>query len=74
MAYTQSDLDSITTAILALASGTRKVKATIAGNTMEYGQVSLGALRVLKADIQADVNDAAGASNNYAYISTSKGL
>jgi len=72
--YTAADLASVKAAILALGTGTRKVKATIAGNTMEYGQVSLPALRELRQEIQAELNEAADTSNDYCYITTDKGF
>ena len=74
MAYTSTDLTNVQAAILALSAGTRKVKATIAGATMEYGQVSLPALRELRAEIQAELDAADTTTSSHCYISTSKGL
>ena len=72
--YTAADLASVKNAILALSTGTRKVKATIAGATIEYGQVSLPALRSLRDDIQAELSEAAGTDNDHCYITTDKGF
>lgn len=73
MAYTQSDHDEITAAIVALGKGKRRVKATINGKSVEYGQANLAELKSLRADIAAEIAAAAGASDDYALISTSKG-
>lgn len=73
MAYTQSDLDSVQSAIVALAAGTRKTRVTVGGNTVEYGQADLPQLRALRAEIQAEINSAAG-RRQYFRIKTDKGL
>ncbi len=73
MAYSESDLTTIESAITSLAAGTRKVRATLNGKTVEYGQVDLAQLRSLRDQIQAEVSSAAG-RRRFVLTSTSKGL
>lgn len=75
MAYTQSDLDNISAAVLALAQGDRAVRVKFSsGKEIEYGRASLSDLKGLRADIQAEVDAAAGDTDDYSYIQTSKGF
>lgn len=73
MAYTQTDLDSVSAAITRLAGGARVAKCTYDGTTVEYAPSSLPDLLTLRSIMQADVARAAGKSR-YAVVSTSKGL
>lgn len=73
MAYTESDLQSVQRAILALASGKRVASVRIGETTVEYGQVDLEKLRRLEAQIRADIQAAAG-GKRFVLSATSKGL
>ena len=55
MAYSQTDLESVEAAILALAKGERIVTVSVAGNRVEYGQADLPQLRALRAEIRNDL-------------------
>lgn len=55
MAFTQADLDSIDTAIVALATGRRVGSVTVAGERIDYGTTSLDELRRLRAIVSAEV-------------------
>ena len=57
MSYTSTDLTNIESAILALATGTRKVRATIGDKTFEFAETDLGELRVLKSEIEASLGN-----------------
>lgn len=73
MAYIQTDLDNIQAAITALVTGKRRTSATIAGNRIDYAPVDLPQLRAMRAEIQAELNLAAG-RNRFVLVSTSKGV
>lgn len=73
MAYIQTDLDNIQAAITALVTGKRRTSATIAGNRIDYAPVDLPQLRTMRAEIQAELNLAAGRSR-FVLVSTSKGV
>ena len=73
MAYTQTDLDNLQAAITALVTGKRRTSATIAGNRIDYAPVDLPQLRAMRAEIQAELNLAAGRSR-FVLVSTSKGV
>jgi hypothetical protein len=73
MAYTQSDLESVEAAIVALASGQRVVAVTIDGVTVQYGQADLDKLRALRLEIQRELRFSAGRPSFY-LTRTSKGL
>ena len=73
MAYNQTDLDNIQAAITALVTGQRRTSATIAGNRIDYAPVDLPQLRAMRAEIQAELNLAAGRSR-FVLVSTSKGV
>ncbi|MDF1577684.1 MAG: gpW family head-tail joining protein [Desulfobulbales bacterium] len=73
MAYTSADLDEITAAIVALAKGQRVVSVRLDGKEIEYGKADLAALKSLRAEITAELATAAGTSDDYVYVSTSKG-
>ncbi len=73
MAYTATDLATIESAITSLAAGTRKVRVTMNGKTVEYGQVDLEQLRSLRDQIQAEVSSASG-RRRFVLTSSSKGL
>jgi hypothetical protein len=76
MAYTEANLADIEAAILALATGTRKVRLTWGDKSLEYGQTDLKALRALKSEVEAALvaADSARALPNYILSTTSKGL
>ena len=73
MAYTQTDLDNIKAAILALATGERVVRTRINDKDIEFGEAQLKDLRELRAEIQTEINAASGKSG-VVLIQTSKGL
>lgn len=73
MAYSTTDLMNIQSAVTALAAGTRKVRATINGKTIEYATADLDQLIRLREQAQAEVNAAAG-RKSFFLISTDKGL
>lgn len=75
MAYTwtETDLENIKSAILALATGTRVVRVTIEGETTQYGEAELPALMKLyeQAVSQYQVENS---TCDYFLTSTEKGL
>ncbi len=73
MSYTQSDLDSVKAAILALATGERVVRVTIGDKMIEYGQAQLNHLRTLRAEIATELQAASG-NPRVIVLQTSKGL
>jgi hypothetical protein len=73
MPYLETERDAIKEAVLKLASGTRAVRITTMGKTVEYGQADLTELEALLARAEADVAAAAGTSQFF-LTRTSKGL
>ena len=73
MAYSETDLESVKTAILALATGERVVKVSLGDKLIEYGQAQLKDLRALRAEIEADLETQSGKSRVF-LTQTSKGL
>ncbi len=74
MAYTQDDLNTITQAIIDLGAGRRKVRCTIAGDSMEYAAVDLPALRSLRYEIQDEVAAAqSGTDPGFCLVTSGKG-
>ena len=73
MAYSQTDLDNIESAIIDLATGKRAVRVHIDGKIIEYGQAQLNELKSLRADVKAELDAAAGAAG-FVLTTTSKGL
>lgn len=73
MAFDDTTLASIESAITDLATGSRKVKVVISGNSVEYGLAQLGELRALRTEIAAEINAAAG-GNRVTIVTSSKGL
>jgi hypothetical protein len=73
MAYTQTDLDSITAGIIALASGRRIASVTTLGRIVQYAITDIDKLRALKAEAESDVGSASG-RRRFVLTSTSKGL
>lgn len=71
--YTQTDLESVSTAIIALSTGKRIVEATIRGRTVRYSEVDLEKLRALRSEISAEVSAAAGKSG-LLVLGTGKGI
>lgn len=59
MAFTQTDLDNIDTAIVALATGTRVGSVTIGDHLIKYADTTLDAMRSLRQIVKADVEAAA---------------
>ena len=73
MAFTQTDLENIQSAILSLATGTRKVSVTINGKTIEYGQTDLKQLESLRSSIKTELN-AAESKPRFVLTRSRKGL
>ena len=73
MAYTQTDLDTITQAIIYLGAGRRRVRATVAGNTVEYAAADLPQLRSLRQEIQQELSNITD-SPRHCYVTTARGL
>jgi hypothetical protein len=73
MAYTQTDLDNVQAAILALAAGERVVRVSVGEMVVEYSQSRLSDLKALRSEIRAELNAASG-RKPFFLTSTSKGL
>jgi len=74
MAYTQDDLSAVQAAVIALATGKRVVRVMLSsGKTIEYDTTGLKDLKLLRAEIQAELNAAAGKRRFFRTV-TSKGL
>ncbi|VVS95346.1 gpW family head-tail joining protein [Desulfoluna spongiiphila] len=74
MAYTQDDLSAVQAAVIALATGKRAVRVVLtSGKTIEYDTAGLDDLKTLRAEIQAELNAAAGKRRFFRTV-TSKGL
>lgn len=58
MAFTESDLDKIKDAIIALATGERVVQVTVDGRTTQYAQADLDKLKSLRSEIQSELGTA----------------
>jgi hypothetical protein len=67
MAFTETDLTSVETAIKAIAAGTRVVEVTVAAKTTRYQAPQIEALLKLRDTIKSDlVASGAGGSWNKA--------
>jgi hypothetical protein len=73
MSYTSTDLTNVQAAIIALATGTRKVSLSIGDKTRTYAQVQINELRVLRDEIRSELQSDAGGSQ-FVLTSTEKGL
>jgi hypothetical protein len=65
MAYTQSDLDNIQAALVELATGKRRVRVSMGGKLIEYGQVDIQSLKNLRSEISTEIEAATGVSSFY---------
>lgn len=74
MAYTQTDHDEITTAIVALGKGKRRVTVTTNGKSVTYGQANLAELKDLRSEIASEIASVAGTATDFCYIQTGKGF
>ena len=74
VAYTESDLTAVQNAIQDLVNGKATVSASYNGRTMTYTHASLPELRQLRAEIIAELSDAAGTERYRMTTSRSKGL
>lgn len=72
MIFTQTDVDSIKAALLALATGQRVVSATVNGKRIDYGQADVPQLTKLLSVMEASLSTSK-ASRTY-LMETSKGL
>lgn len=66
MAYTQTDLDAVTAAILSLATGGRPVQVSIAGKMIRYSEASLNALYILRDAIRVELGQEVFSRRTYA--------
>jgi len=73
MSYTSTDLTNVQAALIALATGTRKVSLSIGDKTITYAQADLDKLQALCDKIACEVNASAGVSF-FVLSSTEKGL
>lgn len=73
MAYTESDLQSVQQAIMALASGKRVASVRIGNTVIEYGQVDIDKLRTLEEHIRVGIQAALG-RKRFVLTTTAKGL
>jgi len=55
MSWSESDLDKVKDAIIALATGERVVSVTVDGRTTQYAQTDLDKLKSLRDEIQSDL-------------------
>jgi hypothetical protein len=55
MAHTQSDLESVEAAIVALAACQRVIDVVINGVGVQYGRLDLDEMRALRAEIQREL-------------------
>jgi hypothetical protein len=69
--YTQADVDAVKAAIVALASGQRKVTVAYADRSVQYQQADLADLQQLLATMQADVNASSGTPRPRQWFGTS---
>ena len=74
MSYTQADVDKVTAAILALASGDQIASVSRNGTTTSYVPQEIEKLERLQVSMQQSVNAAAGTKPGYLLTRTSKGL
>ena len=73
MAYTQSDLENVQAAIVALATGQRVAVVDIAGMSVQYALADLDKLRALCVEMERSLRSSAGRPSFY-LTRTSKGL
>lgn len=73
MAYSSTDLESVQTAVLKLATGERVVSVSIEGKTIEYSRPDLGKLETLRNNIISEINRTSKKSSCI-LTKTSKGL
>lgn len=55
MAFTSTDLANVEAAIVALATGTREIRVTLNGKTIQYAEADLDKLISLKSVISASI-------------------
>lgn len=75
--WTQADIDKLSAAVVALASGEGVQSVTYAGppaRTVVYQAQDLAAMRALLAEMVADVRGAAGTRPGYRVATTRKGM
>ena len=74
MAYTADDLTAVQTAIVELATGKRVVSISFSnGESVEYAASNINALKILRSDIQGELNSAKNVKR-YFRTMTCKGL
>ncbi len=68
MAFTSTDLTNVEAAIVALATGSRKVEVSIVGKTITYSErlAGLEKLKILRSTIQTELNPTAYPLRTYA--------
>ncbi len=73
MAYTTTDLTNVESAIIALATGTRKVRLSMGDKSIEFGAAQIEDLKRLRADILAEL-PATSTRKSFFLTTTGKGL
>ena len=72
MAYTQSDLDAVKNAVVALATGARVQSVTLSdGKSITYTPASLDRLKALRSEIESELNSSS--RRRYFRVGSSKG-
>lgn len=73
MAYTQTDLSKVESAIIALAAGERVVSVMTNGKNIQYGPAQIEDLEKLRDTIKVELGTTS-TTKRYILTSTSKGL
>ena len=73
MAYTQTNLTDVESAIVDLAQGKRVVHVIIEGKSIEYSQANIDELKDLRADIKSELQ-APAEYPRFVLTTTRKGL
>lgn len=58
MSWSQTDLDKVKDAILALATGERVTQVTVDGRTTQYAATDLDKLKALRDEMQSELGNA----------------
>jgi len=72
MAYSETDLSNLEAAIIALATGARKVRIAMGDKIVEFSNTDLDKLRSLRSDMMAE--QPGKANSRFFLITTGKGL
>ncbi|SEM78826.1 gpW protein [Syntrophus gentianae] len=72
MAYSETDLSNLEAAIIALATGSRKVRVAMGDKIVEFSDTDLDKLKSLRRDMMAELPGTA--NQRYFLTTTGKGL